>query len=428
MDCGIPFCHGTGCPLGNRIPEFNDMIYRRRWRDACDNLHTTNNFPEITGRICPAPCEASCTLGINDKPVLIKHIEYQIVERGFDEGWIEPLPAAKKTGRKVAIIGSGPAGLAAAQQLTRRGHEVTVFEKDNHLGGLLRYGIPDFKLDKQIIERRIKQLVAEGVRFQTGVCVGEDVSVRYLKKNFDAICLTMGAGEPRDLTVAGRQLSNVYFAMEFLAQQNRIVSGELAASDRIIMPVKDRIVAVVGGGDTGSDCVGTAIRQGAKEVLQYEILPEPPVERPEDTPWPLWPRIKRTSTSHEEGCRRFWSVLTKKLIGRDNRVTELVGCKVSWTAQGQSMKMQEVPGTEFSQRVDMVLLAMGFVHVVHKGLIEQLNLRLDTRGNVIIDNYMTSEPGIFAAGDTARGASLVVHAINAGREAAAQIDVWLTHH
>jgi NAD(P)H-dependent glutamate synthase small subunit len=424
MDCGVPFCHGAGCPLANRIPEFNDLVYRGRWREASDVLHSTNNFPEITGRICPAPCEASCTLSINSDPVLIRHIELQVAERAWREGWIRPQPAARATGRRVAVIGSGPAGLAAAQQLARAGHEVVVFERDAKAGGLLRYGIPDFKLDKRILDRRLEQMAAEGVRFQTGVTVGEDISERYLRKMFDAIILTMGAGEPRDLVVPGRGYENVHFAMEYLAQQNRVNGGEEPGGERLIS-ARDKVVAVIGGGDTGSDCVGTARRQGAKAIHQYEILPEPPPGRPSDTPWPQWPRILRTSSSHEEGCARRWSVLTKKLAGVGTRVSELHGVEVDWVRGPRGMEMKERPGTAFVQPVDLVLIAMGFVHVRHDGLIEKLGLKLDGRGNLLVRDWMTSKPGIFAAGDASAGASLVVRAIVAGRDAAAAADRWL---
>ncbi len=425
MDCGIPYCHSEyGCPVKNRIPEFNDLVYRGRWREAAENLHSTNNFPEITGRVCPAPCEAACTLNINDDPVLIKHIEYQIAERAFAEGWVKPMPAARKSGRRVAIVGSGPAGLAAAQQLVRAGHRVVVFEKDDRIGGLLRYGIPDFKLDKRILDRRLDQLRAEGVQFETGVAVGEDVSMRYLRKLCDAICLTMGAGEPRGLNIPGAGYENIHFAMDYLAQQNRLNAGDVIPPEKIIS-AKNKIVVVIGGGDTGSDCVGTAIRQGAKEVHQFEILPRPPDRPAPETPWPFWPKMMRTSSSQEEGCRRRWSVLTKRLSGVEVRVTELHGCEVDWVLARKGWEIRERPGTDFSMKVDMILLAMGFVHVVHKGLVEQTGLQLDARGNIAVKDYMTSEEGIFAAGDTTLGASLVVKAINAGREAAEAIDRWL---
>jgi len=424
MDCGIPFCHGVGCPLANRIPEFNDLVYRGKWRDAAESLHASNNFPEITGRVCPAPCETACTLGINDEPVLIKHIECQVAERAFQEGWIRPQPAPHRSGRSVAVIGSGPAGLAAAQQLVRAGHDVTVFEKDDRVGGLLRYGIPDFKLPKALIDRRLKQLEAEGVKFQTSVTVGEDVSSRYLRKMFDALCLTMGAGKARDLVVPGRGFENIIFAMDYLRQQNRLNAGLDSPPQAI--SARDRVVVVIGGGDTGSDCVGTARRQGAKEIHQFEILPQPPAQRPNDTPWPTWPRVLRTSSSHEEGCTRRWGVLTKKFSGRGTRVSELHAVEVEWQqgANG-SWTMKEVPGSEFSMKVDLVILAMGFVHVEHEGLVDQLGLKLDDRGNIVVADGMTNDEGIFAAGDTVLGASLVVRAIRGGRDAAAAINDWL---
>ncbi len=423
MDCGIPFCHGAGCPVTNLIPDINELVYKERWRQACQMLHATNNFPEITGRVCPAPCEAACTLSINDEPVLIKHIELQIVERGFSQGWIQPLPAARKTGKRVAVIGSGPAGLTAAQQLARAGHDVVVFEKDEKAGGMLRYGIPDFKLEKHVIDRRLEQLTAEGVEFQTGVMVGDDISARYLRRMFDCICLTMGAGQPRDLPVPGRDYENVVFAMDYLTAQNRLNAGMVYNSD--IPTAKDKVVVVIGGGDTGSDCVGTARRQEASRIIQLEILPEPPETRPADTPWPMWPRIMRTSSSHEEGCERIWSVMTKRLLGQDTRVKELHGCQVRWVKESSGWKIEELPGTEFVLKTDLVILAMGFLHVAHEGLIKSLGLQVDDRGNLAVNRYQTSEPWVFAAGDAVSGASLVVRAINSGRQAAAAIDRWL---
>jgi NAD(P)H-dependent glutamate synthase small subunit len=424
MDCGIPFCHGAGCPLQNNIPEFNDLVYRGRWRQACESLHSTNNFPEITGRVCPAPCETACTLAVNDEAVLIRHIEFQIVERGFAEGWIRPVVAANKTGKRVAIVGSGPAGLTAAQQLARAGHNVTMFEKDQRVGGMLRYGIPDFKLEKWVLDRRLKQLADEGVEFQTGVAVGEDISVRYLRNLFDCVCLTMGAREPRDLSVPGRGYDNVLFAMDYLTAQNKLNAGEPLNGSRVTT-AKDKIVVVIGGGDTGSDCVGTARRQGAKKIYQFEILPKPPEERSDDTPWPTWPRIMRTSSSHEEGCERRWGVMTKSLTGYETRVGELHACQVEWVQEYGRWKIKELPGTEFSIKVDLVLIAMGFVHVAHDGIARRLGLKLDERGNVAVQNHQTSEPWVFAAGDTVEGASLVVRAIKSGRDAAAAIDQWL---
>jgi len=426
MDCGIPFCHGIGCPVKNRIPEFNDLVYRGRWREAAANLHSTNNFPEITGRICPAPCEAACTLAINDRAVNIKQIEYQIAERAFAEGWIEPIMPDSISGRRVAIVGSGPAGLAAAQQLARAGHDVVLFEKSDRIGGLLRYGIPDFKLDKKIIDRRMEQMVAEGVRFEPGVNVGEDLSTRYLERTFDAVLLTMGAGQARSLDVAGADLGGVHYAMDFLPQQNARVAGDPTPTfGDLAMHAKDKHVVVIGGGDTGSDCVGTSIRQGASSVTQLEILPKPPEGSNPTTPWPDWPVIMRTSSSQAEGCQRRWSVLTKELSGSNGQVTELHGCEVDWTEGPKGWQMKDRPGSDFSIKADLVLLSMGFVHVVHEGLVKQFELPLDGRGNLVVDNWMTGKEGVFAAGDTVRGASLVVHAINQGRQAAAAIDKWL---
>jgi NAD(P)H-dependent glutamate synthase small subunit len=425
MDCGIPFCHGYGCPLANRIPEFNDLVYRGRWRQACEMLHATNNFPEITGRLCPAPCEAACTLNINVEPVSIKQIELEIVERGFTSGWIEPLIPERKTGKRAAVVGSGPAGLAAAQQLARAGHDVVVFEKDRRIGGLLRYGIPDFKLEKRIIDRRLEQMRAEGVEFQTDVTVGKDLSLKYLRQQFDAICLTIGAGHPRDLGVSGRGLENIHFAMEYLAQQNRVNSGEGIGDEKQIS-ARDKVVVVIGGGDTGSDCVGTAIRQGARGVHQFEILPKPPEDLDPQAPWPMWPKILRTSTSHEEGCDRRWGVLTKRFTGAGERVSQLHACEVTWTQVKGKWKMKEVPETDFQMDVDLVLLAMGFIHVVREGLVEKFALKCDPAGHLVVDDdYQTSEPRVFAAGDSISGASLIVRVIAAGRAAAESINRYL---
>jgi NAD(P)H-dependent glutamate synthase small subunit len=424
MDCGVPFCHAVGCPLGNVIPELNDLVYRGEWERACWLLHTTNNFPEITGRVCPAPCESACTLAISDEPVLIRQIELQIVERGFEQGWIKPLPAGSKTGKRVAVIGSGPAGLAAAQQLARAGHDVVVFEKDESIGGMLRYGIPEFKLEKRILDRRLDQLRAEGVDFETGVDAGEDISLRYLRKMFDCVCFTTGARQPRDLAVAGRGYDGIMFARDYLTAQNRLCAGE-SVDRSMAVTARDKVVVVIGGGDTGSDCVGTARRQRARQIYQFEILPKPPETRPPDTPWPTWPRIMRTSSSHEEGCRRQWSVMTKKFSGVGERVSELHGCEVEWIKTGAGWKIKEVPGTDFTLKVDLVLLALGFLHVVHEGLIKDLDLQLDDKGNLVVNDYQTSEPWVFAAGDAVSGASLVVRAINSGREAAAAIGRWL---
>jgi glutamate synthase (NADPH/NADH) small chain len=415
MDCGVPFCH-TGCPVNNIIPDWNDLVYRNRWRDALEVLHSTNNFPEFTGRVCPAPCEASCTLNIQDMPVAIKDIEYAIIERGFAEGWIQPDAPRSPSGRRVGVVGSGPSGLAAAQQLARAGHQVTVFEKSARPGGLLRYGIPDFKLDKSVIDRRLAQMQAEGVEFRTGVHVGVTVPAKDLL-DFDAVVLTGGSERPRDLPVPGRELDGVHFAMEFLGQSNRRLSGEDYSGKEITAEGKH--VVVIGGGDTGSDCVGTSNRQGALSVTQLEIMPKPPVMEDKAVTWPLWPVKLRTSSSHEEGCERHWSVTAQRLSGNE-RVSELHGVKVD-------AKMKPVAGSEFTMKADLVLLAMGFVHPVHEGLLAELGVERDGRGNVKADTqtFRTSIDKVFAAGDMRRGQSLVVWAIREGRQAARAVDEFL---
>ncbi len=424
MDCGIPFCHAYGCPLNNRIPEFNEMIYRGRWRKALDLLHATNNFPEITGRICPELCEGACTLGINRDPVSIRQIELQIIEHAFAQNWVSAQPCENLTGKKAAIIGSGPAGLAAAQQLARNGHRVTVFEKSDRPGGLLRYGIPDFKLDKGIIERRLKQLRAEGVEFETGVDVGVDISAAYLRRSYDAILLAMGAGKARTLDIPGNDLQGVSLALPFLIRQNLIVAGDVKAEDSSLSAAAKHVV-VIGGGDTGADCVGAAVRQGALSVTQIEILPKPPMERAQDNPWPTWPRILRTGSSHEEGCERIWSVLTHEILGKNGVVNALRCSKVAWT-NNQPPSFEVIPGSDFELKADLVLLALGFTHVEHCRLLRDLDLKLDERGNIQTDfNCMTSQSGIFAAGDASAGASLVVRAINDGRNAAEAMDRFL---
>lgn len=425
IDCGTPFCHGFGCPLQNCVPDINDLVYKGRWQDACQMLHLMNNFPEFTGRLCPAPCEAACTLSINDEPVTIRKLELQIVEEGFEKGWIKPQPPPEKTSFRVAVIGSGPAGLAAAQQLARAGHSVVVFEKDDKPGGLLRYGIPDFKLEKWVIDRRLSQLAAEGVEFQSGLSAGEDISVRYLRKMFDCICLAMGSGKPRDLQVQGRGYENIVFAMDFLKVQNRLNDSSQSADDSNASTAKGRVVVVIGGGDTGSDCVGTARRQGAKEIYQLEILPEPPPSRPVDTPWPMWPRIMRTSSSHEEGCSRMWSVMTKSFSGIETKVKKLNCCKVEWIKKEKGWQIKEIAGTDFTLPADLVILALGFEHVEHTGLVKSLRLELDGQGNITVNNFQTSEPAVFAAGDAILGSSLVARAIFSGRQAAEAIDQWL---
>jgi len=426
MDCGVPFCH-TGCPLTNIIPDFNDLAYRDRWREAIRVLHSTNNFPEFTGRVCPAPCEAACVLGINEPPVSIKAIEKAIIEHAFAEGWVRPEPPAVRTGKRVAIVGSGPAGLAAAQQLNRAGHWVTVFEKADRPGGLLRYGIPDFKLEKRYVDRRLGQMMEEGVRFETRSFVGRNVPVEDLREEFDALLLAGGAEQPRDLNVPGRHLKGIHFAMDFLAQQNKRVSGDrdLAADPtrlgEEILATGKRVV-IIGGGDTGADCLGTCHRQKARSVLQFEILPKPPNERSERTPWPLWPLQLRVESSHEEGGIREWSVATTEFVGDESgHVRQLKAVRV-----GPPPKFEPIPGTEFTIDVDLVLLAMGFTGPVRGGLIETLGLELNERGNVKTgDDYMSSVPGVFAAGDMRRGQSLVVWAITEGRQAARHIDTWL---
>ena len=418
MDCGVPFCH-NGCPLANIIPDWNDLVYRDRWREAVRMLHATNNFPEFTGRICPAPCEAACVLGINEPPVTIKVIEKSIIEHAFHEGWIRPEPPLRRTGKRVAIVGSGPAGLAAAQQLNRAGHAVTVFEKSDRIGGLLRYGIPDFKLEKWLLDRRLKQLIAEGVEFRTNVAVGSAIPGEELREDFNAILLAGGAEQPRDLPVPGRKLKGIHFAMEFLPQQNKRGAGDPVPNQ--ILATGKRVV-IIGGGDTGADCLGTALRQKAASVHQFEILPVPPGERSPETPWPLWPLQLRVESSHEEGGIRDWSIATTEFCGDGNgQVKQLRAIRV-----GAPPKFAPLPGTEFSLDAELVLLAMGFTGPLRGGLLEQLGVNLDARGNVATDaNYMTSSPGVFAAGDLRRGQSLVVWAIAEGRKAAAGVDDYL---
>jgi glutamate synthase (NADPH) small chain len=419
MDCGVPFCH-SGCPLNNLIPDWNDMIYRGRWKDAVRALHATNNFPEFTGTVCPAPCEASCVLGIIDPPVTIKAIESAIIERAFLEGWIRPEPPEFRTGKRVAIAGSGPAGLAAAQQLNRAGHKVAILEKADRIGGLLRYGIPDFKLEKSALDRRIDQLQREGIEFQTRVQVGSDVSIDALRMNYDAILLAGGAEQPRDLKVPGRELKGIHFAMDFLSQQNRRCAGDRVDSKEEILASGKRVV-ILGGGDTGADCLGTSHRQRALSVHQFEILQKPPAERAPQTPWPLWPLVLRTESSHEEGGVREWSVATTRFTG-DNQgnVTRLHAIRV-----GPPPAFEPIPGSEFALEVDLVLLALGFTGPGPHAIFEEAGITLDPRGNAADANYRTSVPGIFAAGDMRRGQSLVVWAIAEGRHAARTIDQYL---
>ncbi len=427
MDCGVPFCQSNhGCPVQNMIPDWNDLVHQGRWKDALRLLHATNNFPEFTGRLCPAPCETACVLGIIDDPVSIRVIEWNIIDRGFDEGWVSPVLPERETGQKVAIVGSGPAGLAAAQQLRRAGHSVTVFEKDDRIGGLLRYGIPDFKMEKLVIDRRLEQMRAEGVEFKTNVHVGHDITAEELRRNFDAICLAGGAMAARDLPVPGRELGGIHLAMEYLTQQNRINAGDTIDPAKRITAEGKRVV-IIGGGDTGSDCLGTAHRQGAVDVYQFELLPQPPLNRDMSTPWPLWPMQLRSSHAHEEGCKREWSVSTKRFSGKNGQVTKLHAVRVELKKDEKGRpQFVEIPGTEFELDVDLVLLAMGFTSPVKQGLLTDLGMKLDARGNVAVnENYMTSVEGVFAAGDMKRGASLIVWAIREGRDAAKGIDQYL---
>jgi glutamate synthase (NADPH/NADH) small chain len=433
MDCGVPFCSHPnngrgGCPLGNIIPDWNDLVYRDKWEDAIARLHSTNNFPEFTGSICPAPCESGCVLGINDDPVTIKNIELKIVSRAWENGDIKPVIAEKRSGRSVAVVGSGPAGLAAAQQLARAGHSVTVFEKNDRIGGLLRYGIPEFKLEKWIIDRRLEQLKEEGVSFQTGVEVGKDLSAADLRKNFDAVLLCMGSEAPRDLPVEGRELEGVHFAMEFLPQATKRVHGdELPAEEDILAAGKH--VVVLGGGDTGSDCVGTSHRQGALSVTSIELLEEPPQGSNPGTPWPMWPVIARSSSSHDEGGERKFAMMTKKFSGENGRVESLHGIEIRFGDPDSSGRpaIEEIPGSEFELKADLVFLALGFLGPIQTGLIADLAVKLDPRGNVEAPqkDFKTSEAGVFAAGDCRRGQSLVVWAQWEGREAARAVDEYL---
>jgi len=426
MECGIPFCHGdTGCPVENLIPEWNDLVYRNRWKEAIANLHSTNNFPEFTGRLCPAPCEGACCLGINEPPVTIKALERTIIDRAFEEGWVEPEPPVRQSGKKAAVIGSGPAGLALAQQLQRAGHNTVVFEKADRLGGLLRYGIPDFKMEKWIIDRRVKQMQVEGVKFKTGVHVGVDVSAESLLSEYDALVLACGSEKPRDLNVPGRELKNIHFALDYLIPQNKVNAGDEPPE---YINVKDKTVLIIGGGDTGSDCVGTANRQGARSVIQVELFPRPPEERPESTPWPFYPAVLRTSTSHEEGVDRRWGVNTLGFKGNDaGEVSSVSGNLVEF----KDGKMEAVPGSEFEWDVDYVFLAMGFVHPVEEGLLAELKtkgMELDERRNVKAPfgteagSFKTGADRVYACGDVRRGQSLIVWAIAEGRKCAQEVD------
>ncbi|MES9852790.1 MAG: glutamate synthase subunit beta [Candidatus Thiodiazotropha sp. L084R] len=428
MDCGIPFCH-QGCPVNNIIPDWNDLVYRGDWRAAIDVLHSTNNFPEFTGRICPAPCEASCTLNLDDSPVTIKTIEFSIIEKAWNEGWVKPQIADHKSGKRVAVVGSGPAGMAAAQQLARAGHGVVLYEKQNRIGGLLRYGIPDFKLDKKIIDRRMAQMRTEGVEFKTSINIGIDLPGKQLIDDFDAVVLTGGSEKPRDLSIPGREFNGVHYAMDFLRSNSHKVQGDQVDD---FISAHGKHVVVIGGGDTGSDCIGTSIRHGAAHVTQLEILPQPPEKEEKGTTWPNWPNKMRTSSSQEEGCDRMWQVATKNFIDDGNGNLSAVRCvKVEWEKDSAgNWKMSEVEGSEFELKADLVTLAMGFVHPVHEGLLEELGVDLDNRGNVKAATeggsaYKTSIDGVYAAGDMRRGQSLVVWAIREGRQCARAVDEYL---
>ena len=425
MDCGIPFCH-KGCPLGNIIPDFNDLVYKGQWERALATLHSTNNFPEFTGRICPAPCEAACTLSINTDPVTIEYIEKAIADRGWEEGWIKPQPPKTRTGKRVAVVGSGPSGMAAAQQLNRAGHTVTVFERENYIGGLLRLGIPDFKLEKLLVERRVEQMRDEGIEFRTGTFVGRNYAVEDLRNEHDAVVLCIGSTVPRDLPVPGRELNGVHFAMDFLTQQNKLIAGE-SFDDGERISAEGKRVIILGGGDTGADCLATSHRQGAEIVRQFDIVPEPPEARRPNNPWPQWPLILRRSYALEEGGTQDWSVGTKAFSGSNGHVEKLHGVKLDWQPDDNGrMQMIDVPGTEFEVDADLVLLALGFLHPERTGLLESLGVELDPRGNVKTDaNKMSTVDGIFAAGDAARGQSLVVWALSEGREAARCVDLYL---
>ena len=420
MDCGIPFCHWA-CPLGNKMPEWQDLIYKGKWKEGVEVLHETNNFPDFTGRICPAPCEKSCVLALQDAAVTIRENEAAVTEVAFIEGMIKARPPKTRTGKKIAVIGSGPAGLAAAQQLNSKGHHVTVFEKNNGLGGLLRYGIPNFKLNKNIIDRRLALLIEEGIVFKTNTEIGKDIAGKEIMQNFDAVCIAIGAGHPRDINPEGRDLKGVYFAMDFLSQQNQLIIGE-KVDEKNAISAKGKHVLVIGGGDTGSDCVGTSIRQGAVKVTQIEIMPQPPVAKNPDTPWPYYPNILKTSSSHMEGCVRKWSLNTNKFIGENGKLTEVLVEEVEWSKDEKGRMSMKPTGKTDLIKADLVFLALGFIHPIHEGLLTELGVQFDGSGNIAIDKESKSNIGkIFAAGDAAMGASLVVRAIASGRKVAEDI-------
>ena len=425
MDCGVPFCHWA-CPVSNIMPEWQDKVFKGEWKEAWEMLQETNNFPEFTGRVCPALCEASCVLALNDEAVTIRQNELAVIEKAFELGLVKANPPKKRSGKKVAVIGGGPAGLAAADQLNKAGHMVTLFEGTDRVGGYLRYGIPDFKLEKSFIDRRLDIMKEEGVTFKTNSYVGRDVKINDIMKEYDAVCITIGAREARDLSIEGRELSGIHQALDYLTQQNKTCAGDKVCQDTLIAAL-DKNVLVIGGGDTGSDCVGTANRQGARKVTQIELLPMPSKERTNSEPWPLWPRLHKTSSSHEEGCERLWCISSKKFIGENGKVKKVLACKVEWVNENGKFSMKEVPGSEFEIEADLVLLAMGFVHVVQKDFVNELGLKLDARGNIETGaDFKTSVDKVFAAGDANRGASLVVYAISEGRGAAEAINEFLS--
>ncbi|HOU83969.1 MAG TPA: glutamate synthase subunit beta [Spirochaetota bacterium] len=425
MDCGVPFCHWA-CPVSNIMPEWQDKIFKGDWKEAWEMLQETNNFPEFTGRVCPALCEASCVLALNDEAVTIRQNELAVIEKAFELGLVKANPPKNRSGKKVAVIGGGPAGLAAADQLNKAGHMVTLFEGTDRVGGYLRYGIPDFKLEKSFIDRRLDIMKEEGVTFKTNSYVGRDVKINDIMKEYDAVCITIGAREARDLPIEGRELSGIHQALDYLTQQNKTCAGDKVCRDTLIAAL-DKNVLVIGGGDTGSDCVGTANRQGARKVTQIELLPMPSKTRTDSEPWPLWPRLHKTSSSHEEGCERLWCISSKKFIGENGKVKKVLACKVEWVNENGRFNMKEVPGSEFEIEADLVLLAMGFVHVVQKDFVNELGLKLDARGNIDTgSDFRTSVDKVFAAGDANRGASLVVYAISEGRGAANAINEFLS--